>query len=86
MHHAVRAAFRYSRKVKLWSLCRSETAPWSLKQNGQFDVAGQALRSCSSDSAFRRLYPLHDDFSERHIGPSDGEKNAMLELLGLEVI
>ncbi|KAM3937705.1 glycine dehydrogenase (decarboxylating), mitochondrial [Leptodactylus fuscus] len=32
------------------------------------------------------LFPRHDDFSERHIGPGDKEKREMLQALGMERI
>uniref|UniRef100_A0A671LL98 Glycine dehydrogenase (decarboxylating), mitochondrial-like n=1 Tax=Sinocyclocheilus anshuiensis TaxID=1608454 RepID=A0A671LL98_9TELE len=33
-----------------------------------------------------RILPRHDDFSERHIGPGDKEKQEMLSTLGLESV
>ena len=41
--------------------------------------------SRSTSSAFNQIYPRHDDFSERHIGPSTAEKEAMLEVLNMRV-
>ena len=37
-------------------------------------------------STLDKLYPRHDDFSQRHIGPSEEEKRSMLDLLGFKVI
>ena len=42
-------------------------------------------KSRSTSSAFNPIYPRHDDFSERHIGPSTAEKEAMLEVLNMKV-
>ena len=39
----------------------------------------------ASSSAFNKVYPGHDDFSERHIGPNNAEKESMLELIGMQV-
>ncbi len=36
-------------------------------------------------SALSRVYPRHDDFSERHVGPSTAEKDSMLQFLELQV-
>ncbi len=39
----------------------------------------------SSTSAFDKLYPAHDVFAERHIGPGTAERRAMLDHLNLQV-
>ena len=41
-----------------------------------------AGKTCRAISTLDKLYPRHDYFSERHIGPSDEEKRAMLDFLG----
>ena len=40
---------------------------------------------CAS-SAIDSLFPSHHVFAERHIGPNEDEKKAMLEFIGMEVI
>ena len=42
-------------------------------------------RAPSSTSHLSQIFPKHDDFSIRHIGPNDLEKKAMLDLLGMQV-
>ena len=39
----------------------------------------------ASSAAFNKVYPRHDVFSERHIGPSNAEKESMLAFLGMQV-
>lgn len=41
--------------------------------------------SSSSSTPLDALFPRHEDFSKRHIGPNGQEQSAMLEYLGLEV-
>ena len=36
-------------------------------------------------SAIDTLFPSHHVFAERHIGPNEDEKQAMLEFIGMEV-
>ncbi|KAL5016215.1 hypothetical protein ScPMuIL_005804 [Solemya velum] len=40
----------------------------------------------STSSTFDQLYPKHDRFMERHIGPNETEKRAMLDFLNIENI
>lgn len=40
---------------------------------------------CRSLSTLDKLYPRHDSFSERHIGPGADEKGEMLDFLGFKV-
>ena len=54
-----------------------------LTKYGQLGPGGH-LR-WSSSRAFDRFYTRHDDFSERHIGPSELERQTMLEFMGLKV-
>ncbi|VDI30418.1 Hypothetical predicted protein [Mytilus galloprovincialis] len=39
---------------------------------------------CRSLSTLDKLYPRHDSFSERHIGPGADEKGEMLDFLGFK--
>lgn len=39
---------------------------------------------CRSISTLDKLYPRHDSFSERHIGPGEDEKREMLDFLGFK--
>lgn len=36
-------------------------------------------------STLDKLYPGHDSFPERHIGPNEVEKKAMLDFIGMKV-
>ena len=49
-------------------------------------VSGVTLEfiRCAS-SAIDSLFPSHHVFAERHIGPNEDEKKAMLEYIGVEV-
>uniref|UniRef100_A0A671LFI6 Glycine cleavage system P protein n=1 Tax=Sinocyclocheilus anshuiensis TaxID=1608454 RepID=A0A671LFI6_9TELE len=44
------------------------------------------LQGLNADVSIERILPRHDDFSERHIGPGDKEKQEMLSTLGLESV
>ena len=41
--------------------------------------------SSSSSSALDAVFPRHENFARRHIGPNDQEQTAMLQYLGLKV-
>ena len=41
--------------------------------------------SSSPSSALDAVFPRHENFARRHIGPNDQEQNAMLQYLGLKV-
>ena len=43
-------------------------------------------KQSSSSSRLRGVFPKHDEFVARHIGPNDKEKEAMLRTIGLKVI
>uniref|UniRef100_A0A8C9T9J3 glycine dehydrogenase (aminomethyl-transferring) n=1 Tax=Scleropages formosus TaxID=113540 RepID=A0A8C9T9J3_SCLFO len=51
-------------------------------------VAVRGLRGSAvfSSRKIERIMPRHDDFSERHIGPGDKEKQEMLDTLGVGLI
>ncbi|XP_018601995.1 glycine dehydrogenase (decarboxylating), mitochondrial isoform X1 [Scleropages formosus] len=51
-------------------------------------VAVRGLRGSAvfSSRKIERIMPRHDDFSERHIGPGDKEKQEMLDTLGVGTI
>lgn len=36
-------------------------------------------------SSLDKIYPRHDNFAERHIGPNEVEKKAMLDFIGMKV-
>lgn len=36
-------------------------------------------------SSLDKIYPRHDSFVERHIGPNEVEKKAMLDFIGMKV-
>ncbi|KAI1904809.1 hypothetical protein AGOR_G00009500 [Albula goreensis] len=46
----------------------------------------QSSAVLSSSRQIDRILPKHDDFVERHIGPSDKDKEEMLNALGLETV
>ena len=56
----------------------------TLRKCVQFAGRSVAQQNHRAFSAFSKVYPP-DDFSERHIGPSDAEKEALLEFLNLQV-
>ncbi|KAM9329715.1 glycine dehydrogenase (decarboxylating), mitochondrial [Gastrophryne carolinensis] len=66
----------------------SRRSPWGQVQGARtISRLSAALASSSgTQRQIERLFPQHDDFSERHIGPGDKEKREMLETLGLESI
>ncbi|KAM5191340.1 glycine dehydrogenase (decarboxylating), mitochondrial [Mantella aurantiaca] len=86
--------------AKSWGLlCRSMSlggtrrAPWRLiegawrnNSTSRVPTAAALASPSSSQRQIERLFPRHDDFSERHIGPGDKEKREMLETLGVESI
>jgi hypothetical protein len=43
------------------------------------------VRMVGTNVTIDSLFPKHDDFSERHIGPGNLEKHAMLETIGVDV-
>ncbi|KAL4623118.1 glycine dehydrogenase (decarboxylating), mitochondrial isoform X1 [Arapaima gigas] len=49
-------------------------------------VRGVRGSTVFSSRKIEKILPRHDDFSERHIGPGDKEKQEMLDTLGLETI
>ncbi|KAG9486719.1 hypothetical protein GDO78_006870 [Eleutherodactylus coqui] len=84
---------------KSWGLlCRSvmlgskRRAAWhpiqgACRGNSSRVSSAAALSSApSSQRQIELLFPRHDDFSERHIGPGDKEKMEMLQTLGMESI
>ncbi|XP_075683416.1 glycine dehydrogenase (decarboxylating), mitochondrial isoform X2 [Rhinoderma darwinii] len=81
------------RSVKLQGTalgCSRRTA-WHLihgaSRSSSSRVSAAALSSPpSSQRQIELLFPRHDDFAERHIGPGDKEKREMLQTLGLESI
>lgn len=50
-------------------------------------VTVRSLRTSAvfSSRQIERIFPRHDDFAERHIGPGEREKREMLDALGVEV-
>ncbi|XP_070562534.1 glycine dehydrogenase (decarboxylating), mitochondrial-like [Ptychodera flava] len=52
----------------------------------RFPAKFTPVRVCSSSSsaAFEKLYPRHDHFGDRHIGPNKKETAEMLESIGLK--
>lgn len=60
-------------------ICRRQTGA---NTQNRIRVAQTAWHSTK---VIDKLYPKHDDFSERHIGPGNAEKAEMLEYLGLKV-
>ncbi|XP_044128488.1 glycine dehydrogenase (decarboxylating), mitochondrial [Bufo gargarizans] len=64
-------------------------AAWHLIQGATRSSSSRVPAASSSPGSRRQielLFPRHDDFSERHIGPGDKEKREMLQALGLESI
>uniref|UniRef100_A0A3P8WDW6 glycine dehydrogenase (aminomethyl-transferring) n=1 Tax=Cynoglossus semilaevis TaxID=244447 RepID=A0A3P8WDW6_CYNSE len=65
-------------------------AACGLKASSSNSGTGTAVRQLSSCSSTHRriesIFPRHDDFSERHIGPGEREKKEMLDLLGFKSI
>ncbi|XP_040213560.1 glycine dehydrogenase (decarboxylating), mitochondrial [Rana temporaria] len=69
----------------------SRRAPWrqieGVRRNNSTSMGPAALASSSSNQRqIERLFPRHDDFSERHIGPGDKEKREMMDTLGVQSI
>ncbi|KAM4708873.1 glycine dehydrogenase (decarboxylating), mitochondrial [Discoglossus pictus] len=55
-----------------------------LRSSSTLAPAGSVLASSSSSPRqIEQLFPRHDDFSERHIGPGDKEKREMLSTIGM---
>lgn len=69
----------------------SRRAPWrqieEVRRNNSTSMGPAALASTSGNQRqIERLFPRHDDFSERHIGPGDKEKKEMMDTLGVQSI
>ncbi|KAG8595576.1 hypothetical protein GDO81_001559 [Engystomops pustulosus] len=75
-------------KLQGTALGCSSRAAWRHIQGASSRMSAAApLRSShSSQRQIEQLFPRHDDFSERHIGPGDKEKREMLHTLGMENI
>ncbi|CAJ0924214.1 unnamed protein product [Ranitomeya imitator] len=59
----------------------------STSSRGSSSRVTAALSSAPSKQRhIELLFPRHDDFAERHIGPGDKEKRDMLQTLGMESI
>lgn len=58
-----------------------------LNRGASITTAARGLRTSAAVSSrqIERIFPRHDDFAERHIGPGEREKREMLDALGLEV-
>ena len=79
---------------RIWpSLATSTTSqtacPPAVTRNGQKNTTKGSYfyvqNRYSSGTTLNKLFPRNDDFSERHIGPSPREKEAMLDLFGFKV-
>lgn len=73
--------FRAGRVVSaISSLTRQQAS------NNNRSVILAIQKSYSSDTTnFDKLFPKHDTFAERHIGPVEAEKEAMLDAVGVQV-
>ncbi|KAM8961978.1 glycine dehydrogenase (decarboxylating), mitochondrial [Pelodytes ibericus] len=59
----------------------------AIRWNSTRATVGASLSSTSaSPRQIELLFPRHDDFSERHIGPGDKEKREMMQVVGVESI
>ncbi|KAM4052127.1 glycine dehydrogenase (decarboxylating), mitochondrial [Anomaloglossus baeobatrachus] len=79
------------RSVKLQgrALGCSRRADWQHIQGASRASSSRVTAISAAPSKQRQielLFPRHDDFSERHIGPGDKEKREMLQTLGMESI
>uniref|UniRef100_A0A7N8YBM7 Glycine dehydrogenase (decarboxylating) n=1 Tax=Mastacembelus armatus TaxID=205130 RepID=A0A7N8YBM7_9TELE len=67
----------------VWKLrCRIRNSGASLPTA----ACGLRTSAAASSRQIERIFPRHDDFSERHIGPGEREKREMLDALGFESI
>ncbi len=59
--------------------CSGSHCHWFSKPLRSFSV------SCHLQASVKELFPGHDDFSQRHIGPDEKAKMAMLDIIGVKV-
>ncbi|XP_033737275.1 glycine dehydrogenase (decarboxylating), mitochondrial-like [Pecten maximus] len=59
---------------------------WPSYRTEKLTGAVRSIQVVRHSSTIDTLHPKHDDFSERHIGPGDAEKRAMLDFLELKDI